>query len=143
VFREIRGVQQRDRTQRKRWYQDAYFDLFVTESSAGTLQWFQLCYRRDTPWERVLEWKRGRGFLHLKVALPAHAADREEGVLMSDGVMPHDAVLAQFRESGKGLPASLCGFVDEKIREYAHPERRYRRKGARTPPWLMRLRAKL
>ena len=142
MFREIRGVQSRVATGRRRWFQDPYFDLFITENAAGTPQWFQLCYRRDTPWERVLEWRRNRGFLHMKVTQPTAAGDRDAGVLSLDGLLPYEEVATRFGET-MGLPDGMAGFVAEKLRQYARPARRFRRKGAQTPAWLSRLRSKL
>jgi len=141
MFREIRGVQQR-RTDgaRKRWFQDPYFDLFVVQDLLGRMQWFQLCYLRDTRRERVLEWKRGRGFLHMKVEQPDYAADRKSGALALDGVMPYAEVQDRFAASASGLPPALAAFVADKVREYERPSRRFRRPGVQTPRWLERLR---
>src|SRR5205814_6857357 len=124
----------------RRWFQDEYFDLFYTADESGTLQWFQLCYARDTWNERVLEWRRGRGFQHLKVQQARHASDAQSGALFFDGVMPYLDVTAQFRQSGEGLPEGVAAFVAERMREYARPDRRFRRAGASTPRWLERLR---
>jgi hypothetical protein len=141
MFQEIRGVQQR-RTDgaRKRWFQDPYFDLFVVQDMLGRPQWFQLCYLRDTRRERALEWKRGRGLLHLKVEQPSYAADRAAGALALDGVMPHHEVLARFAAAAGGLPAAIAAFVERKVREHERPSHRFRRPSARTPRWLERLR---
>jgi hypothetical protein len=67
MLREIRGLEQRKKREIRRWFQDDYFDLFVTQDEGGEVQWFQLCYARDTWRERVLEWRRGRGFQHMKL----------------------------------------------------------------------------
>jgi hypothetical protein len=139
MFREIRGIQQRNRAERRRWFQDPFFDLFLTQNFVGRVQWFQLCYRRDTPAERVLEWKRGRGFQHLKVRQPRHAADRESGELLADGVMPYLDVLQWFERASGGLPATLSAFVAEKVQQFGRGGRKYRRKGAMTPRWIGRL----
>ena len=140
MLREIRGVQQRDPAEVKRWFQDSEFDLFLMEERDGALRWFQLCYARDTARERVLEWRRGRGFGHMRVKQPRFAADREAGVLENDGVLPYTALMEQFRASAAGLPPELAAFIAEKIREYARPDRRFPRKGSVTPRWLKRLR---
>ena len=140
MFREIRGIQQRSATERKRWFQDPFFDLFMTQNFMGRVQWFQLCYRRDMPSERVLEWKRGRGFQHMRVRQPRHAADPESGELMPDGLMPYLDVIDAFRQSAAGLPDAVAAFVGEKIRQHARPNSKYRRKGSITPRWLERLR---
>lgn len=137
MFREIRGIQQRDPSVRRRWFQDPHFDLFVSQNFLGRPQWFQLCYRRDTPAERVLEWKRGRGFQHMKVRQPRYAADRESGELITDGALPYLDVIQAFRQSAASLPLAVADFVTEKIRQHQRPA--YRRKGSVTPGWLERL----
>jgi hypothetical protein len=140
MFREIRGVQQPRRPGLKRWFQDSYFDLHLLEDGEGDVEWFQLCYARDTARERVLEWKRRRGFLHMKVEQASFAGDRNAGSLALDGVMPYREVVDHFATAAGGLPPAIAAFVVAKVREYARPSRRFRRPGARTPRWLERLR---
>jgi len=140
MFREIRGVQQRRPAGRKRWFQDSFFDLFLVQDFLGKVEWFQLCYLRDTRRERVLEWKRGRGFLHLKVAQPSYAADRQSDALVLDGAMPHYDVLERFAASAGGLPPAIAAFISHKVREHERPSFRFRRPGAGAPRWLERLR---
>ena len=48
AFREIRGVRQRGPHDRRRWFQSPFFDLFFRQDAEGVVQWFQLCYARDT-----------------------------------------------------------------------------------------------
>jgi hypothetical protein len=140
MFREIKRVQQRAQGERKRWFQDSFFDLYVVQDLLGNVQWFQLCYLRDTRRERVLEWKRGRGFQHLKVTQPSFAGDRESGALVPDGAMPHCEVLDRFAISAGGLPPALAAFVSDKVREHQRPSYRFRRLGTKVPRWLERLR---
>ena len=106
----------------------------------GRLNWFQLCYLRDTPRERVLEWKRGRGFFHLKLKNSSYSGHSDEGMLLLDGLMPHQEVQERFAVSADGLPPAIAAFVSDKVREYERPSRRFRRPGAKTPRWLEHLR---
>jgi hypothetical protein len=137
MFREIRGIKPGDH---RRWFQNPYFDLFVVQDVLGKPEWFQLCYLRDTRRERVLEWKRGRGFHHLRVEQPSFAADRKSGALLLDGAMPHHEVLERFAAAAQGLPPPIASFVERKVREHERPSHRFRRPTARTPRWLERLR---
>jgi hypothetical protein len=137
MFREIRGLKPGIR---RRWFQTPYFDLFVAQDVLGRPEWFQLCYLRDTRRERVLEWKRGRGFQHLKVEQPSHAADRKSGALLLDGAMPHYQVLERFAAAAQGLPSPIASFIEHKVREHERPSHRFRRPMAKTPRWLERLR---
>jgi hypothetical protein len=142
--REIRGLDQRSHLRRKRWFQDDYFDLFVWQDRAGAVVEFQLCYRRDTRDERVLDWRRGRGFQHLKAESLAAASsflEDDTWALRLDGHLPYADVTARFESAAAALPAELARFVREKIDEYARPARRLRPWTRRVPRWLERLRA--
>jgi hypothetical protein len=138
AFREIRGVQQRRKGELRRWFQSPFFDLFTTQDAAGDIQWFQLCYARDTWRERVLEWRRGRGFQHLKQEDRHDPVRKDSGALVLDGVLPYVEVTDELAACG-GLPDDLRAFVLDKLNEYARPARRFRRP-APAPRWLQRLR---
>ena len=139
LFREIRGVEQRRRGESRHWFQAPWFDLFCTWDRAGEVQWFQLCYARDTTRERVLEWRRGRGFQHLKLRNSIDARRWDEGELALDGVMPYPEVEARFAAAAPGLPREIALLVAEKVREFARPARKWPFR-QRTPRWLERLR---
>jgi hypothetical protein len=142
MLREIRNLEQRQPQRVKRWFQDDYFDLFVWQDRDGEVVQFQLCYERDTRLERALDWKRGRGFQHLKVRQRyAEALGREQSGDMSlDGVLPYVALRDRFAGAADNLAPALRDFIQDKLAEYARPARRYGRPGARTPRWLERLR---
>jgi len=114
--------------------------LFFTQNQDGEVQWFQLCYERDTWCERVLEWRRGRGFQHLKVRDGDSPISKDMGELVLDGVMPYLNVVSEFERSSPGLPAEIAAFVAEKVREYARPARKFPRFGVKTPRWIERMR---
>ncbi len=143
MLREIRGVDQRDPRRCKRWFQDDYFELFLWQDGAGTILEFQLCYRRDTRQERILDWRRGRGMQHLKPeSLRAHDAFLEEDTwaLRLDGAKPYLELTQHFDAASGGLPPEVARSVREKIDAYARPARRFRPRNARVPRWLERLR---
>jgi hypothetical protein len=122
------------------WFQDEYFDLFLIRAEDGRVRWFQLCYRRDTWQERVLEWRRGRGFLHLKLRGGENPTKKDAGTLVLDGVLPYAEVVRRYEAAAGGLPEEIASFIATKLHEYVHPERRFRRPDARVPRWLERLR---
>jgi hypothetical protein len=145
MLREIRGIDQRNLQRRKRWFQDDYFDLFLWQDAAGAIVEFQLCYRRDTRNERVLEWRRGRGFQHLKPErLDAARPFLEDDTwaLRLDGAVPYATLTEKFDAAAQGLPAPIASFLRGKIDEYARPARTLRPWTARVPRWLARLRAR-
>ena len=143
MLREIRGVEQRNPQLTKRWFQDDYFDLFIWQNNTAEIVQFQLCYRRDEPDERVLEWRRGQGFLHMKpedVRANDFFLENDTWALTLDGVLPYATVKKRFEATAGGLPAELRAFIGQKIKDYARPGRKFRRQSARTPRWLARLR---
>jgi hypothetical protein len=142
VLREIRNVDQKRSGHTKRWFQDDYFDLIVWIDGDRFIEEFQLCYGRETLGERVFEWRRGRGFQHLKRDEQYGGSLVGEGDtwgLMLDGAMPYVSLKARFAGASADLPEILREFIDAKLDEYARP-RRYRPARAFTPRWLERLR---
>ena len=142
MLREIRGVEQRDPQRMKRWFQDDYFDLFVWQDAAGDVRRFQLCYERDTRRERAFEWLGGRGFQHLLVRqrYSGSPGRDQSGDMALDGVLPYVALKDRFAGAARSLPPELSGFIEDKLREFARPARRFRRPSLRVPRWLAKLR---
>ena len=84
MLREIRGVDQKTPGLVKRWFQDDYFDLVAWHDPRGTILRFQLCYARESRGERVLEWRRGLGFQHLKTEeRAAFKAGRDDALVVA------------------------------------------------------------
>ena len=123
MLREIRGIDQRRPGRSKSWFQDEHFDLFVWR-------------------ERALEWKRGRGFQHLKVRqrYDDTQGPEQSGSMSLDGALPYVALRDRFSAASVSLPQELQDFIQKKLAEYARPARRFRRPGTRVPRWLQRLR---
>ena len=143
MLREIRGLAQRDPERTKRWFQDDFFDLYVWQDAAGMVHKFQLCYRRETLEERVFEWQRGLGFLHLKPEPHRPGVsylENDTWALVFDGALPYRTVSARFAEASARIPHELADLILAKLNEFAGPGRKFRPRGARTPRWLARLR---
>ena len=143
MLREIRGVDQKTPGLVKRWFQDDYFDLVAWHDPRGTILRFQLCYARESHGERVLEWRRGLGFQHLKTEeRAAFKAGRDDAwALRLERQGPGGTLKRQFLAASAEVPELLREFVEEKLDELARPLR-YRPAGARTPRWLERMRAR-
>ena len=94
MLREIRGVEQRNPQRTRRWFQDDYFDLYLWQDRAGEVLRFQLCYERDSPRERALEWERRRGFQHLRVRqrYGSFPGRDHSGDMALYGVLPYAAL---------------------------------------------------
>jgi hypothetical protein len=97
MLKEIHGVTD-DPPQRRRWFHDDFFDLFVWQSD-GDVTLFQLCYGVDSS-ERALVWDAQRGFFH-------------------DGPPASRDVIARFEDAAGGLPADLRTAIREKVHEFA------------------------
>lgn len=141
MLREIKGVDQKTPGRTKRWFQDEYFDLIAWHDPKGTILQFQLCYGRETRDERVLEWRRGLGFQHLKTEERAafKAGRDDDWALRLDRQFANGPLRGRFLAASVEVPELLREFVEDKIEEFARP-RRFRRAGATTPRWMQRLR---
>ena len=124
MLREIEGIADEPQTKR-RWFHDAYFDLFVWETDVGEVTLFQFCYGIDAS-ERALVWHRVGGFFH-------------------DGAGPArppaaDKIVARFEVAAQPLPQNIRQFVTDHIREHMASEQpaAARRKHFRREDWQKR-----
>jgi hypothetical protein len=101
----------------QRWFSDEYFDLFLWLDEAGRIRHFQLPYAKNTPKERVVEWRRWVGLAH-------HGVDDGEDepgkmkaspILVADGQLDTAALLDELRARSANLPKEITDFVIEKI----------------------------
>lgn len=117
MLEEIRGVRQDDSTQRRQWFQDDYFDLFVWSDSAQQVNAFQLCYDR-LHHERVLEWRLDSGLRHRRVddgeSWPGH---KMAPVMTEDGRFAGFRIAREFDTRAMHLPPALREFIRLKIAE--------------------------
>ena len=141
MLREITRIQQRDPDRRRRWFQDGYFDLFLWQTAAGTIDALQLCYdiRRR---ERALLWSEAQGFFHdgVDTGEDSPLADRSPQ-FVRDGAFQWSEVRARFREAAGDVPAAIREFVLGKIDEYwrdRHRARHNRRHKVRREVWQAR-----
>ena len=130
MFREITVSKQAATGPKRRWYQSAYFDLFIfyirhsERADAKADREFvgvQLCYdiRRN---QRTFEWQKDGGFSHHRVnkggdTMSDHGAS--VSLLEQGGEFDANAVLGRFMKESEGLPPIVRKFVMEKFTEYA------------------------
>ena len=114
VLREILGVLQDDPSSERRWFHDAYFDLFVRETG-DELVAFQLCYSIHSN-ERALVWRRGEGYFH-----DGETSDGEFiGARLAPGdPIDADPIIARFELASGGLPETLRLALKARLHEYA------------------------
>jgi len=115
VLREIPGVIQDDPSNRRRWFQDDYFDLFVLEAD-GELAAFELCYDIGSN-ERALAWSRGGGYFH-DGGMSA-SGDFIGAQLGSGDPLEADPIIARFERAAGELPEPLRLALESHLCEYA------------------------
>lgn len=116
-MREIGSVRQDSERGYRRWFQDAYFDVFVWQDEAGRPIAFQLCYDREKA-EGAISWSRESGFAHARVDAGAKQAKYGMSpILRPDGVPPFFRIYNRFVAASDWDP-ELHAFVTERLREY-------------------------
>ena len=115
MLREIPDVIQDDPSNRRRWFQDDYFDLFVLETD-GELAAFELCYDIRSN-ERALAWSRGGSYFHDGGTAPS--GDFIGAQLGSGGLLEADPIIARFERGAAELPEALRQALIARLREYA------------------------
>lgn len=117
MLSEIAGVRQDGPDQKRLWFQDEFFDLFVWADPTGKVLAFQLCYDRLRR-ERVLAWNEKSGFIHRRVDDGEQTPLKNRApILVADGAFPAAKVAAEFERRNTALENSLQDFIRVKIRE--------------------------
>jgi len=126
VLREITTVRQDAPGLRRRWFQDAYFDLFLWLQPDGELAAFQLSYDRSGD-ECLLAWHRDHGYRHYRVD------SGEDGpfanmtpLLMVAGRFPKFRVVSEFDARSTRLDEGIRRGVRAKLVHYLPAARRQR-----------------
>ena len=108
-----------NRTSRRHWFQNEYFDLFIWQNDNQKITCFQLCYDclRN---ERVILWDYKSGFRHYTVddgeALPFK--NMSPIFYVKDEVFPYQEVIYKFVESSIDINANFRFFIIQKLNEY-------------------------
>jgi len=141
MMREILGVAP-DVAERRRWFHDDYFDLFVWQVASGEITSFQLCYGIDSS-ERALVWQHQRGFFHDGVKGQTAKGEIIGGAIGQGQPAKRDPVMTRFDAAASGLPNEVRSAVSARIREYLEnpPAVQARRETFRRADWQKRLSA--
>jgi hypothetical protein len=120
MLAEIRHVKQERGKDRRRWFTDDYWDLYVWVNAAGEFSGFQLCYGKPDA-ERALTWMEGQSPAHTGVseASPgrAGAMNLEASILVADGTMDVRTVARRFWQESKGIDKTVRIYVVLKLKE--------------------------
>jgi len=133
VLREILGVLQDDPSSERRWFHDAYFDLFVRQAG-DELVAFELCYSIHSN-ERALVWRRDEGYFH--DGETSASGDFIGARLAPGDPLEADPIIARFELAASELPEALRLALKARLREYAlqDAEGSARRARFRRDPW--------
>ena len=112
IARKVHGAYER------RWYEDERSDLFVWFDPGGDIARFQLTYDKPNA-EKAIDWKRGRGFMNMRVddgANPGHHAGTP--LLSMGGAFAKDRVIERFREHAADIDAKVSTFVLQTLQKF-------------------------
>lgn len=119
----------------RRWFQDAYFDLYLWQDDHAEPVAFQLCYDRHHA-EGAIGWSPGAGYVHARIDDGRTAAGPPATPLLRAGAPPpYFRILQRFLDATHDWPEPrLRSFVVEHLRAYRQqlfgrrrPTRRTRR----------------
>lgn len=115
---EIPNVKQYEPEQHRRWFQNAFFDLYVWSDPAGELLGFQLCY--DKPGEqRALRYSRKLGYQHEGVDQPEDKPGRSmSAIFVANGTLDTVELGARFAQDAGDLPAAIRAFIVSHLDKY-------------------------
>lgn len=126
MLREITTVRQDAPGLRRRWFQDAYFDLFLWLEPGGEPAAFQLGYDRSAD-ERLLAWHRDIGYRHCRVdSGEDDPFANMTPLLLAGGRFPKFRVVSEFDARSAALDEPLRRFVRAKLVRYLPAARRRR-----------------
>lgn len=119
MFKEIRNVRQERVTGRRRWFDDDVLplELIVWYDARDAVEGFQLCYNLGAG-EHALTWRPRAGFAHNAVDTGTGGpfANRTP-ILIPDGAVPWNELIAQFTQSCSSLESALRDLVGSRLAE--------------------------
>jgi hypothetical protein len=104
----------------KRWFGDAYFDLFVWLDESNAIVSFQLCYGKPID-EHALTWISPSIFYHQRVDDGENRPGKSKStpVLLPDGMVDVLLIVRRFKEESGQIEPSMADFVLQKIHDYS------------------------
>lgn len=118
MLTEIRNINQYDPDRQRRWFQNAFFDLYIWSSHAGELLGFQLCYEKDGD-QRALRYSSESGYQHEGVDQPEDKPGRSmSAIFVANGALDANALGARFAQDAIEIPARIRDFVVERLGNY-------------------------
>ena len=118
MLSEIRDVKQNEGEDRRRWFTDDYWDLYVWINDDGGLSGFQLCYEKAYN-EHALTWRQGAGFSHTRIDDGEQVASSHmTPMLVRDGFFDKDSIARRFKADSSHIDQSIVAFVLKKLAQF-------------------------
>jgi len=115
MLREIRYVKQERKKDRRRWFTDDYWDLYVWIRPDGTYSGFQLCYGK-TDVQRALTWMEGAEPVHAGISEEENPTDRNRAALLvADGFFDVAEVTRRFSQDAGNIDTEIRAYVQRKL----------------------------
>ena len=120
MLREIQHVKQVRKEDKRRWFTDDYWDLFVWVRKDDSYSGFQLCYGKPDG-EHALTWMEESGPMHTGVSESSHgrtgAGNMEAAILVADGVFDVADVAGRFWKESREIDSDVRRYVIVKMKE--------------------------
>lgn len=115
MLEEIEDLKPESGGEKRRWFRDEYFDLFVWSDAQG-IRAFELCYDKLGN-ERVLAWRRGGDVSHAKVDPGEDNPSKNNTPILvpGKGNFYRKDVLGRFTQAGALMDAGVFRFVADKL----------------------------
>jgi hypothetical protein len=115
VLVEYKNVRQEPGKGSRRWFEDGVYELVVWYLPDGSVEGFQIHYNNKMA-ERALTWREAEGFTHSWVdSGTASPLKNLAPILLPDGSIPWQEVLAEFDGSSAALEPGLRAFVRQRL----------------------------
>lgn len=125
MLREIQHVKQERKRDKRRWFTDDYWDLYVWVRKDGSYSGFQLCYGK-TDRQRALTWMDESGPIHTGVSEASHgrtgAGNMEASILVADGTFDVRGIAQLFWKESREIDSDIRLYVIVKIKELMKSE---------------------
>jgi len=118
MITEIFGVSQNPGEDKRRWFTDDYWDIYVWQKSDGSISGIQVCYDKINK-ERVLSWFMGKGYSHNKIDDGEITGGfKRSPVVVKDGLFNKNFIGEKFFNDSKNIDNNLRDFIYDKIIYY-------------------------
>jgi len=120
MLREIQHVRQERKKDKRRWFTDDHWDLYVWFRKDGNYSGFQLCYGKPDS-EHALTWMDGSDPTHTGVSESSPgrtgAGNMEAAILVADGAIDAAGVAGRFWRESREIDSDVRKYVIVKLKE--------------------------